>query len=77
MLQSSIDHRLLDHEVGLIDTDRDSAVNQFIPNQLLDQMLAASKFDSESFPIDGFQKTIAELVVDVNERLDDLPREVL
>lgn len=71
------DHRLLDHEVCLIDTDRHAAVDQFIPYKLLDRDAAASKFDGESFPIGGFQKAVAELVVDVNERLDDPPSEVL
>jgi hypothetical protein len=71
------DHRLLDYQVRFIDTDRDSAVDQVIPNKLLDCDAAASKFDGESFPIGGLQKAVPKCVVDVNERFDDLPREVL
>jgi len=35
------------------------------------------KLDSESFPIDGFEKAIPERVMDVKECLDDLSREIL
>jgi hypothetical protein len=71
------DYGLLDHEVCLIDANRNAAVDQLIANQLLDHHATASKFDGESFPVGRFQKAEPQLVVDVNERLDDLPREVL
>jgi len=44
---------------------------------LLDRDAATLKLDGESFPVHGFEKAIAERVMDVKEGLDDLAREVL
>ena len=71
------DHGLLDHEVCLIDANRNAAVDELIANQLIDHHATASKLNGESFPVGRFQKAEPQLVVDVNERLDDLSREIL
>jgi hypothetical protein len=67
---------LTDYEIGLVRTDRDSVIGQLISNELLDRDAATLKLDGESFPVHGFEKAIAERVMDVKEGLDDLAREV-